>query len=329
MPPTGYYDWGLKFMAHQNRKLIVCCDGTWNEPYQIGTTTNVVKMVRAIRPDSDGVSQLVYYHPGVGTGNWVDRLMGGTMGIGLSSNVQSAYDFLATNFMDGDDIYLFGFSRGAFTARSLAGLVGLVGLLEKRDMDLFPRVYDIYRSRKHRHALKSGQKEQVELAVRTLFPNDGQQERLVDALVENARPTPIFFIGVWDTVGALGIPFGPLRWIGQAKYNFHDTELSDRIRFAYHALAIDEARNSFKPTLWTRPQGRGTDRKRASKRWNRSGSQALIQMLAADIRIAGCPTLPFFGWWPRRRPQATRMAAGRLLSTKNTSRKKSTRQWVS
>ena len=127
-------------MADKHRKLIVCCDGTWNEPYQIGAPTNVVKMARAIRPmDDDGVAQMVYYHPGVGTGNMVDRFMGGTMGLGLSQNVQACYDFLATNFVDGDKIYLFGFSRGAYTARSIAGLIGAVGgLLENRDMDLFP-----------------------------------------------------------------------------------------------------------------------------------------------------------------------------------------------
>ena len=81
-------------------------------------------------------------------------------------------------------------------------------------------------------------------------------ERLRDAILGN-RPTPIFFIGVWDTVGALGIPLGWARWIGKSKYDFHDTDLSERIRYAYHALAIDERRKSFTPALWTRPKGRG------------------------------------------------------------------------
>ena len=231
--------------------------------YQLGAPTNVVKMVRAILPtDADGAAQLIYYHPGVGTGNAVDRFMGGTLGIGLSANVQAAYDFLATNFVDDDKIYLFGFSRGAYTARSLAGLIGLVGgLLEKRDMDLFPFVYDIYRSREHRKALASGTKDAIERAIRGLFPAKklgGNFNRLTQAILGN-RPTPIFFIGVWDTVGALGIPLGGLRWIGKRLYDFHDTELSERVRFAYHALAIDEKRKSFVPALWTRPKGRGTE----------------------------------------------------------------------
>ncbi len=248
-------------MADRHRKLIVCCDGTWNEPYQIGAPTNVVKMARAIRPmDDDGVAQMVYYHPGVGTGNVVDRFMGGTMGIGLTQNVQACYDFLATNFVDGDKIYLFGFSRGAYTARSIAGLIGAVGgLLENRDMDLFPFLFDIYRSREHRKSLAVGTKKATEAAIRATVPAEklgNNFERLRDAILGN-RPTPIFFIGVWDTVGALGIPLGWARWIGKSKYDFHDTELSERIRYAYHALAIDERRKSFVPTLWTRPKGRG------------------------------------------------------------------------
>jgi uncharacterized protein (DUF2235 family) len=244
------------------RKLVVCCDGTWNEPYQVGAPTNVVKMIRAIRPiDDNGVAQLAYYHPGVGTANFIDRFMGGTLGLGLSNNVQSAYDFLATNFVDGDKIFLFGFSRGAFTARSLAGLIGLVGLLEKGDMDLFPYLYDIYRSVDHRKALASGSEADIHEALHALFSKEQLRdhfERLTQAIL-NARPTLIFFIGVWDTVGAMGIPFGPLRWIGRSRYNFHDTALSERIRFAYQALAIDETRKAFVPALWTRPKGRGTE----------------------------------------------------------------------
>jgi uncharacterized protein (DUF2235 family) len=244
------------------RKLVVCCDGTWNEPYQIGNPTNVVKMVRAVLPkDVNEVTQLVYYHPGVGTGNIVDRFIGGTLGVGLAKNVQSAYDVLASNYVNGDKIYLFGFSRGAYTARALAGLIGKVGgLLQKGDMDLFPYVWDIYRDKVHRDALGTKNEAKIEAAVRAVH---GEQKlgknfrRLIDAL-SAAQPAPIFFIGVWDTVGALGVPGGGLRKIGQSLYDFHDTELSERVHYAYHALAIDERRKNFEPTLWTRPKGRAT-----------------------------------------------------------------------
>ncbi len=251
---------GATLKADPRRKLIVCCDGTWNKPFSVDSPpTNVVKMVRAIRPvDDNGISQLVYYHAGVGTNNWYDSIMGGAMGVGLSGNVQSCYDFLATNFVDGDLIFLFGFSRGAFTARSLAGLIGYIGLLEKRDMDLFPYVYDIYSSVEFRQVLSGGDRTEMQSALHKLFPKvvaEKTLDRLLEALLR-ARPAPIFFIGVWDTVGALGVPVGMLSWIGRSKYQFHDTDLSDRISYAYHALAIDEARGNFKPTLWTRPANR-------------------------------------------------------------------------
>ena len=104
------------------RRLIVCCDGTWNTPDRYGHTTNVVRLVRSIRSFStEGVSQILYYHPGVGTGNIVDHWVGGGTGVGLSENVRSAYAFFVDYYRDGDEIFLFGFSRGAYTARASPG----------------------------------------------------------------------------------------------------------------------------------------------------------------------------------------------------------------
>src|SRR5262245_60669235 len=110
------------------RRLIVCADGTWNSnDERKGHPTNVVKLARAILPVApDGTSQIVYYHRGLGTGGWFDRWFGGLFGHGLSESVICCYRFLVDNYVppDGDDpgdeIYLFGFSRGAFTVRSLA-----------------------------------------------------------------------------------------------------------------------------------------------------------------------------------------------------------------
>jgi uncharacterized protein (DUF2235 family) len=248
---------------HPPRKLIVCCDGTWNQRLDPGAVTNVAKMARAIRPqDDEGISQLIYCHPGVGIGNVLDKFIGGAVGEGLSANLQSAYSFLVDNFLDGDLIFLFGFSRGAYTVRSLAGLVSLVGLMEKADMDLFDRVYEIYRSREHRKTLVLGAGDKLRTALSALFPGrgfDGLHARLVEAL-DRSRRTNIFFIGVWDTVGSLGIPSGPIHWRGDAEsYRFHDTEISNNVVYAYHALAIDERRGNFRPTLWTRLAGRGSD----------------------------------------------------------------------
>lgn len=237
------------------RKLVVCCDGTWNMPNQPGAPTNVVKMVRAIRPlDDAGASQIVHYHPGVGTGNFVDRFMGGTLGVGLMGNVQSAYGFLVDNYYPGDEIFLFGFSRGAYTARSLAGFVDLVGLLQKIDMELFVQVFDIYR--KHRLIRTTNTPEDLAASFRPhLHGGEASYLRLLEALTRSRR-TGILFIGVWDTVGALGVPFGPLRWIGRRLYNFHSTQLAESVLFAYQALSIDERRRAFRPSIWTRPNSR-------------------------------------------------------------------------
>lgn len=242
------------------RKLIVCCDGTWNSRDAGGSPTNVAKMARALLPvDEAGLSQLIYYHPGVGTGDRLDRLLGGAFGFGLSANIQSAYAFLADNFRPGDAIFLFGFSRGAYTVRSLAGVIGLVGLLEKPDMQHFEQIYRIYRSVEHRKALIVDDDEQkMTRAMRALFPEASRDDDArLRGVIDRGRRTQIFFIGVWDTVGSLGIPYGPLRWFNRSAYQFHDTELSERVVHAYQALAIDERRRPFEPTKWTRPAGRG------------------------------------------------------------------------
>jgi uncharacterized protein (DUF2235 family) len=238
------------------RKLIVCCDGTWNQRDSASAPTNVAKMARAISPvDQDGRSQLIYYHPGVGTGNWLDQKLGGWFGVGLSENVRSAYAFLADNFRIDDEIFLFGFSRGAFTARSLAGLIGLVGVLRKIDMEYFAQIYDIYTSRAHRSAVFRSNDEQTPLdALRNLLPDgdaNGRNERIMQA-IGRARRTKFFFVGVWDTIGSLGVPW-PFSWVTRSKFKFHDTDLNENITYAYHALAIEERRGPFKPTLWTKP----------------------------------------------------------------------------
>jgi hypothetical protein len=212
------------------RRLVVCCDGTWNTPDRRGHTTNVVRLVRSIRSySSDGVSQIVYYHPGVGTGNVVDRWIGGGTGIGLSENVRSAYAFFVDNYRDGDEVFLFGFSRGAYTARSVAGLLAHVGLLRKHHMENFDKVWDYYRQPQQR-------RDEEEAQFLANFPDRVQRDQLV-----------IRCIGVWDTVGALGIPGSHFC---QASYRFHDTNLGPGVEYAFQALAIDEQRGPYRPAIW-------------------------------------------------------------------------------
>ncbi|MEP3846554.1 MAG: DUF2235 domain-containing protein [Paracoccaceae bacterium] len=219
------------------RNLVVCCDGTWNTANNMdgGTPapTNVYKFHTAV---STSDSQLKYYRSGVGTdGGLVRRLVGGALGYGINDDIKSPYKWLCENYRgEGkDQIFLVGFSRGAYTARSLAGIVGEVGLCDHTDPDMaepdkwsaVERAYERYRNR-------TGD---------------------IDAL--DARAVPIRFLGVFDTVGALGIPPDlnfTRRVFGRKKYQFHDTALSEKVQTARHALAIDERRLSFTPTLWTK-----------------------------------------------------------------------------
>ena len=211
------------------KRLIVCSDGTWNRPSQ-ANPTNVTQISRLIVPvDGQGVHQVVFYDWGLGTGNLFDRLTGGAFGTGLDRNIEDGYRFLVQNYSEGDEVYLFGFSRGAYTARSLAGLVRNCGLLQKRHAARYDEAYQLYRNR------DGGADTQDAIGFRSNY----------------SREIDIKFVGVWDTVGALGVPLRRLRWLRRNRYKFHDTELSRRVKFAYHALAIDEKRGPFEPTLWT------------------------------------------------------------------------------
>ncbi len=218
--------------------LVICCDGTWNSADQkeVGgelCVTNVLKIACRLRKKSDGGAlQIVYYDQGVGTGNFFDRVQGGATGEGFEANINDAYRFLLANYQPGDDIYLFGFSRGAYTARSIAGMIRRCGILRREHVKKYPDAKALYRS---------GVKAADPSAVK--FRGDYAIE--VD--------TPIRCVGVWDTVGALGIPLRAFAGANQRKFQFLDTSLSSRVSFAFHALAVDEHRGPFAPTLWTTP----------------------------------------------------------------------------
>lgn len=241
--------------------LIVFSDGTWNTPDQMDgglpAPTNVVKLRNALAPeDRHGAEQKVYYHPGVGTdGGWWNRIAGGGMGDGLDKNIMSGYNWLARHYEPGARIWLFGFSRGAYTVRSLAGMISRCGLLDARNAGLSDKA--------------------VWSAVEDLFAIYRQKEDDARPAVASARrplhgvgqgnpgkhSIPIHFIGVWDTVGALGVPddMALLNLIDDpSRHGFHDTELSPVVLNARHAVAIDEMRQSFSPTLWTNVDGKPT-----------------------------------------------------------------------
>lgn len=217
------------------KRIIVNCDGTWNSLSQ-AECTNVVRTHEAVLPrDPAGVEQRSFYVAGVGTKPW-ERVLGGAFGFGLSDNVKEAYTFIVEHFDPGDEIYLTGFSRGAYTARSAAGLVRKAGVLrrslrgDRRSLgERIDEAYDLYRTGAH--------------------PDEPEVRAFREA---NSRETRIRFIGVYDTVGALGIPLqgAALANLVNRRWQFHDTDLSSRVDTAVHAVAIDEQRGPFVPTLW-------------------------------------------------------------------------------
>lgn len=222
------------------RRLVVCADGTWNTADQVSggtrTPTNVVKLARALRPvASDGTSQIVFYHDGVGTHPGIERFIGGAFGAGIDRNICDCYRFLIQNFAPGDEIYLFGFSRGAYTVRSLAGLIRNCGLLLPDHDERIPDAYALYRDRSSASAPAMPQAQ----AFRAAF----------------AHEVRIKCIGVWDTVGALGIPLEGLNLFRSTRYLFHDVTLSSWVDNAFQALAIDERRGPFLPCVWEQQPG--------------------------------------------------------------------------
>jgi uncharacterized protein (DUF2235 family) len=213
-----------------HKRIVICCDGTWDQP-NTRTPTNVVHFSRAILPsDPDGMSQVVFYDWGVGTdeGLWA-RFGGGIFGRGLDKNVEDAYRFLMHNYEDGDEIFLFGFSRGAFTVRSMAGLIRNCGLLRKPESEWFHEAMRIYR-----------------------LDDDGPDTPVaVDFREKHSRAIVIRCLGVWDTVGALGTPLRIWNERNRKKYAFHDVALSHIIEHAYQALAVDERRGPFRRSVWS------------------------------------------------------------------------------
>jgi uncharacterized protein (DUF2235 family) len=217
------------------KRLILCCDGTWNSADQasngIPCPTNVIRIAYRIAKRKEDMPQIVYYGQGVGTGNSLDRITGGAFGQGLEDNIFSAYRFLVANYEPGDELYLFGFSRGAFTARSIAGMIRKCGILSTENVQRYIEAIHLYRS-------DEGPDEDRPSEFRSRNSVNGEKQ------------TQVHFIGVWDTVGSLGIPLRGLRGLTQQKHQFHDTELSKSVKNACHALAIDELRSPFRPTLW-------------------------------------------------------------------------------
>jgi uncharacterized protein (DUF2235 family) len=222
------------------RRLVLCCDGTWNRADQEDAgkpcPTNVIKFAYRLakKPkDKNGqeVDQIIYYDQGVGTGDLEDKILGGATGAGLEQNIHDAYIFLIANYEPGDEIYIVGFSRGAFTARSIGGMIHKCGIIKREFVEQYINAERMYHD--------------ADVSADSGAAKTFRQQYSID------DPTPVQMIGVWDTVGALGIPLRGLRAENKKEYQFLDTDLNPQVKYAFHALAIDEHRSPFEPTLWT------------------------------------------------------------------------------
>jgi len=229
------------------KRLVVCCDGTWNKP-DADQITNIEKIARTVQTDptaTGGVYQLVYYITGVGTSSYeVDRLLGGAFGFGLFEHVIAGYRFLAQNYEPGDEIFILGFSRGAYTARSLGGMLAKVGLLTKVALveERLPEAVHLYQGTK----MKAG----------------ALGESVDEFKHDHCHAAKITFLGVFDTVGALGVP-----GFEHETPRFHNVQLSDQVLCARQALAIDETRMKFEPTFWEAAPGAPTEDPRVKQVW--------------------------------------------------------------
>jgi len=257
------------------QRIVACFDGTWNTDR---SNTNVSRLIRLIADETTGCpEQRHFYDDGVGT-RLGERVRGGMLGMGLDGNIRQGYAWLGSQFalaattelddeqfLVGPDLYLFGFSRGAFTARSLGGLINYLGLPKlgskpqsepsesPQEDAVVTQAWSLYEARPdnaEREAIKTGQADAA--LVKRITEHDAEVAR---HRAEHAfYPVRIHFLGVWDTVGALGIPRVFDNWSfmrPSTKYRFHDTKLGRCVRFAYHAVAIDEQREPYCVTLWT------------------------------------------------------------------------------
>lgn len=246
------------------KNIAIFCDGTWQNVSQ-KIPTNVARLARSVAassaatPQMAACEQVTYYNDGVGVGegvlNAATRLIGGGLGEGLEEKILHAYEFLCLNYAPDDRIFIFGFSRGAYTARSLTGLLRKCWILRRENVGDSDRALEIYRN----PALKPDSQEAEQFRRDRCHPaKPFVAERGSDAITtakelhkDDEFWGHVQYVGVWDTVGSLGIPkVIPFAPDFNAKYRFHDTNLSRFVLSARHAVSIDERRATFAPTLW-------------------------------------------------------------------------------
>jgi uncharacterized protein (DUF2235 family) len=288
------------------KRIVILIDGTWNEEGK-GNDTNIAKLdpnyAAAGAPliklqASDGTAQMAFYHKGVGSDpDALKHLLGGAIGLGLKQIVQDAYQTVVTHYATGDEIYIIGFSRGAYAARALAGLIGASGIQRSTDLTGFETVWNHYRvDPTVRSGAKQGSTSDKE-AIASYNSMAAQDAIHADRSVK--------CVGVFDTVGSYGVPAGiGLAALGRyftlAALGFHDTSFGSHIDVGLHAIAVDERRRPFVPTFWTarkgeRPRGQVEQTWFAGVHCNVGGGypdaglsdEALIWMIARMTALTG------------------------------------------
>lgn len=211
-----------------SKNIVVFSDGTGQEGGE-GYNTNVYKLFNMIEDRTS--EQISFYDQGLGT-DW-RKITGKVSGVGITKNILECYEFIFNNFCAGDQIFLFGFSRGAATVRSLSNFIHLFGILPKSRGQLIKKAYKIYKKR-----------------------NKEKREKAASDFIKKHHTMwcRVKYLGVWDTVAALGIPLKSVDVIMDkipfCKHRFHDLRLSESVENAYQALAIDDERLTFHPMLW-------------------------------------------------------------------------------
>jgi hypothetical protein len=237
-----------------SKNIILLSDGTGNSNVK-NRGTNVYKLYEAIDFNSHDCQQVAFYDDGVGTQEFKPlKFIGGAFGWGLSRNIRNLYKQLVHVFEPGDKIYLFGFSRGAFTVRRLAGLIGEMGILDKNayhdEQSLDSAVWHCFKN--YRQTNRAFLESFYDPLIKLVF-EDRLYKLPSNQLVMLPVKPDMEFIGVWDTVAAVGLPFDEAtNFLDKFifKFKFKDHTLNEKIKRACHALSVDDERQTFHPLLW-------------------------------------------------------------------------------
>ncbi|KAJ7244759.1 hypothetical protein B0H12DRAFT_801130 [Mycena haematopus] len=242
---------GYSQLARVKKRIIVCCDGTWQD----GVTTqnrqsytNILRLARTINHEDNrsqpAIPQIVFYQSGIGSEkNFYSEYIVGTTGGTLGDKVEEAYAFIAHNYYPGDEIFLFGFSRGAYTARMTAiEDQGKIGVLDRADMDHFAGIFLAYQQLGKSKDEAEIQRINAELAPWTGHDSPGKKRADSDSDSFSVK-----FVGVFDTVGSLGLPEELTHKSPHIRniFGFNDRILGEHIQYAYHAMAVNETRADF------------------------------------------------------------------------------------